>query len=150
MAAAQITNAPIALQPAPFVNITFTVSVPSDTVVGAPLRLAGNLLQTGNTFGDLNGGLNAVASRLPQLKAASDGRYLVTLTLPVGADLRYKYTLGDGFWNAEHTLADAFVVRQLIVPASDTIIQDQVQTWQAGPSAPILLRIVPQSCAAAT
>jgi hypothetical protein len=63
--------------------------------------------------------------------------------LPAGADIRYKYTLGDGFWNAEHTADGAFVVRQLIVPAAPNPlqVQDAIQTWQAGPSSPILFEV---------
>jgi hypothetical protein len=141
VAAEQTTNAPISIQSMPLVKVSFTVTVPKNTVIGAPIRLAGNLLQAGNTFGDLNGGLNSVASRLPVLQATSDGRYLATLSLPVGADFRYKYTLGDGFWNAEHSASQAFSVRQLIIPQDDVIIQDTVETWQAGPSSPILFEV---------
>ncbi len=41
------------MKPAQLVNIIFTVSVPDSTQKGVPLRLAGNLLQLGNTFSDL-------------------------------------------------------------------------------------------------
>ena len=68
-----------------------------------PIRLAGNLYQLGDTFGDLQGGLSTVATRMPVLAPLPDGRYSITLALPAGADIRYKYTLGDGFWNAEHS-----------------------------------------------
>jgi hypothetical protein len=70
-----------------------------------PLRLAGNLLQLGNTFSDLRGGLSLVADRMPVLSSLPDGRYSVSLFLPAGADIEYKYTLGDGFWNSEFTSA---------------------------------------------
>ena len=135
------TPAPITLKPAPTVQVTFTVSLPQDSVSGAPVRLAGNLLQLGNTFADLDGGISVVASRMPTLAPMPDGRQTLTLRLPVGADIRYKYTLGDGFWNAEHDLDGNFVLRRLIVPPSDTMIQDTVSTWQAGPSAPILFNV---------
>ena len=68
----------------------------------------------------------------------ADGRYSVTLGLPVGADIQYKYTLGDGFWNAERTLDSQWNVREFIVPPQDIIIQDNVPSWLAGNSAPIL------------
>lgn len=135
------TPAPVSLKPAAFVQVTFVVAVPHDTVVGAPVRLAGNLLQLGNSFADLDGGINVVVTRMPTLTPMQDGRQSITLRLPVGADIRYKYTLGDGFWNAEHDLNGAFVLRELIVPASDTVIQDTVNTWQAGPSAPIVFQV---------
>lgn len=146
VAAGLRTPAPIRLTPRPFVNVMFVVSVPQNTVKNAPLRLAGNLLQLGNTFGDLNGGLSTLAARLPTLSPLPDGRYTITLSLPAGADVRYKYTLGDGFWNAEHHLKGDFVVRQLIVPDTNTIVTDNVETWQAGNSAPILFEVtVPDS-----
>lgn len=142
-----VTNAPISLKPARQVQVTFITSVPADTVAGAPVRLAGNLLQLGNTFADLNSGISGVAGRMPTLTTTSDGRLGVTLKLPVGADVRYKYTLGDGFWNAEHASDESFVVRQLIVPPNDVTVQDKVLTWQAGQkSAPILFDVsVPEN-----
>jgi len=133
-------NTPVKLflKPAQLVNVTFNVTVPSNTLPGAPVRIAGNLFQLGNTFADLRGGLSAVADRMPVMTAMPDGKYSVTLRLPVGADVRYKYTLGDGFWNAEHKESSEFVVRQLTVPNEDTVVTDHVETWQAGNSSPIL------------
>jgi hypothetical protein len=140
--AGQTTPAPFSMKAASTVQVTFIVSLPADSVGGAPVRLAGNLVQLGNTFADLRGGVSTVATRMPTLSPMQDGRHSVTLRLPVGADIRYKYTLGDGFWNAEHASNDAFVVRQLIVPANDVIVQDTVATWQAGTkSAPILFDV---------
>lgn len=141
--AGKTTQVNLALDPAKMVSVTFTVSVPSSGFQNLPIRLAGNLLKLGDVFGDLQGGLNTVASRMPMLAPLPDGRYTTTLTLPVGADIRYKYTLGDGFWNAEHAADGSFVVRQMIVGSEpDPLqIQDTVQTWQAGPSSPILFEV---------
>ncbi len=136
-----ITPVPISLQPAQMVNVLFVVTLPKNTVTGAPVRMAGNLVQLGNTFADLRGGLSTIADRMPTLTPSPDGRYTLSLSLPAGADIRYKYTLGDGFWNAEHNSAGAFVVRQLIVPSQNTVVEDVVETWQAGPSAPILFDV---------
>jgi hypothetical protein len=137
------TPVTLSLIPAQMVNVIFTLSVPVNTIQNAPIRLAGNLYQLGNTFGDLQGGLSTVTTRMPMLSPLQDGRSTLSLMLPAGADIRYKYTLGDGFWNAEHSTDGAFVVRQLIVPASSTPVQvqDTVQTWQAGPSSPILFEV---------
>ncbi len=133
----------LSLTPANMVNVTFNVSVPSNTIPNAPVRLAGNLYQLGDTFSDLQGGLSTVATRMPALDPLPDGSYTITLPLPAGADIRYKYTLGDGFWNAEHDSDGAFVVRQLVVPAAPNPLQvkDTVQTWQAGASAPIQFEV---------
>ena len=139
----QRTPVTLSLTHAQMVNVIFTLSVPANTIRNAPIRLAGNLYQFGNTFGDLQGGLSTVATRMLMLSPLQDGRSTLSLMLPAGADIRYKYTLGDGFWNAEHSTEGAFVVRQLIVPASSTPVQveDTVQTWQAGPSSPILFEV---------
>jgi len=142
------TPVQFSLQPAPLVNVIFTVIVPQDTVPSAPLRFAGNLYQLGNTFSDLNGGLSTVATRMPVLTPLQDGRYMLSISLPAGADLRYKYTMGDGFWNAEHRTDGAFVVRQLVVPSGQgsVMVEDVIATWQAGPSAPILFEVtVPET-----
>jgi hypothetical protein len=137
------TPVTLSLIPAQMINVIFTLSVPANTIQNAPIRLAGNLYQLGNTFGDLLGGLSTVATRIPMLSPLQDGRSTLSLMLPAGADIRYKYTLGDGFWNAEHSSDGAFVLRQLIVPASSTPVQvqDTVQTWQAGSSSPILFEV---------
>jgi len=141
----QSTPVQIQMKPAQLVNIIFTVSVPDSTQKGVPLRLAGNLLQLGNTFSDLRGGLSNVADRMPVLTALPDGRYSVSLFLPVGAHIQYKYTLGDGFWNAEFTSAGTYATRDLIVPAQNMTVEDTVQSWQAGPNSPILFEVtVPQ------
>ncbi|HEX7620283.1 MAG TPA: carboxypeptidase regulatory-like domain-containing protein [Anaerolineales bacterium] len=139
----QRTPVMLSLVPAQMVNVIFTLSVPDNTIQNAPIRMAGNLYQLGNTFSDLQGGLSTVATRMPALSPQQDGRSTLSIMLPAGADIRYKYTLGDGFWNAEHDADGHFVVRQLIVPASRTPVdvQDTVQTWQAGPSSPILFEV---------
>ena len=137
-----VTNAPIKLTSASTVQVTFVVSLPKDTVPGVPVRLVGNLLQLGNTFSDLGGGISTLATRMPTLTPMADGRFSVSLQLPVGSDIEYKYTLGDGFWNAEHGSDNSFLVRQLIVPASDVTVQDTIATWQSGKdAAPILFDV---------
>ncbi len=135
------TNVEIRVKPAPIVDITFTISVPSNTVPGAPVRLAGNLLQLGNTFADLQGGANTNAERMPVLAFTPDGHYTTTISLPVGAHIQYKYTLGDGLWNAEHKSTGEFVLHEFVVPAQATTFTDTVATWQVGPSAPILFEV---------
>jgi hypothetical protein len=142
----QSTPVNVGLKPAQLVNIIFTVSVPAGTQPGMPLRIAGNLLQLGNTFSDLRGGLSTVADRMPVLTPLPDGRYSVSLFLPAGADIEYKYTLGDGFWNSEFTATGQYMTRHLIVPAQNMTVADVVQSWQAGPNAPILFEVtVPQN-----
>jgi len=137
----QSTPVNVGLKPAQLVNIIFSVSAPAGTQPGVPLRIAGNLLQLGNTFSDLRGGLSTVADRMPVLTPQADGRYSVSLFLPAGADVQYKYTLGDGFWNSEFTASGQYVTRHLIVPAQNMTVSDTVESWRAGPNGPILFQV---------
>jgi len=123
------TPTPLKLEAATFVNIVFVVTVPKGTLPVVPLRMAGNLLQFGNTFANLAGGMSTLAVRMPALSRLPDGRYSITAALPVGADLRYKFTLGDGFWNAEHNADGSIRLRQLIVPQDTILVEDTVDTW---------------------
>lgn len=141
VADSQSTPVQIRLKPMPLVNVIFVVSAPQTTQPGAPIRLAGNLLQLGNTFSDLRGGLSTVADRMPVLQQQGDGRYSVSLFLPAGADVQYKYTLGDGFWNAEFTSDGKYVTRRILVPNQTVTIEDTIQSWQTGPNAPILFEV---------
>jgi hypothetical protein len=60
------------------------------------VRLAGNALQLGNTFASSQ---PVVADRMVTLVRQADGRWAVTVPYE-GMDVHYRYTLGDGFWNA--------------------------------------------------
>jgi hypothetical protein len=135
------TPVSVSAKPAALVPVTFTVHVPNNTQIGAPLRLAGNLIQLGNTFSDMKGGMSVIPERMPILARSAEGTYTYTVNLPVGADIRYKYTLGDGLWNAEHKSNGEFNVRQIIVPPTATAIEEVVSSWQAGPSAPISFEV---------
>lgn len=132
VAAESTTPTPLSLQPAPLVNVIFVVSLPENTPPAVPVRLAGSLSQLGNTFSTLGGGASGLATRMPVLEPLPDGRYSITLNLPAGAYVRYKYTLGDGFWNAEHNETGDFVLREAVVPEETAVIEDQVETWQTG------------------
>jgi hypothetical protein len=137
----QSTPVQVSMKPAQRVNVIFTVAVPQGTQPGVPLRIAGNLLQLGNSFSDLRGGLSTVADRMPVLSSGPDGRYTVSLSLPAGAHIEYKYTLGDGFWNSEFNSTGQYMTRHLIVPSQDSTVEDVVQSWQTGPNAPILFEV---------
>lgn len=131
------TPAEIFLSPTRLVDITFISTVPTVNVQGLPVRIIGNLYQLGNLFTDLGAGASTIASRAPALTMLTDGRYSITLRLPVGFDLHYKYSLGDGFWNSEQASSGGFLVRQIIIPDENTVIQDTVATWQGSDSAPV-------------
>ena len=133
------THAEITLQPSDLITVTFQVNLPDDTPPDAPVRLAGNIYQLGNSFTDLSGGISALVSRMPTLNKQQDGPYSLTLQLPSGIDFRYKYTLGDGLWNAERTDSGEFALRQIIVPEHDIQIQDTVDSWSFGVQGEIII-----------
>lgn len=135
------TPVEVRVRPTVLVPVTFTVHVPKNTQIGAPLRIAGNLLQLGNTFADLRGGLSLITDRMPTLNYVSEGVYSNTIYLPAGADVQYKYTLGDGFWNAERDSNGGVVLRQIIVPANGAVIEERVAKWESGRSAPISFEV---------
>ncbi|MBI3361010.1 MAG: hypothetical protein HY023_07855, partial [Chloroflexi bacterium] len=116
------------------VNVTFVVSIPADTDPSAPVRLAGSALQLGDTFGTAE---PIPADRLVTLLRQADGRWTTTVKLYEAMDVRYRYTLGDGFWNAELNPDSSRPLRQLIVPASDLTAYDNVATWRTAALAPV-------------
>ncbi len=141
IAADSTTPATFKMEPASYVNVVFLVEVPADTLPGVPIRIAGNLTQLGNTFADLTGGISTLASRMPILSPTKDGKYTTTLTLPSGTFIEYKYTLGDGFWNAEHDPHNAFYIRQVLIPDTNIIIEDEIYSWGKSGYGPILFDI---------
>jgi hypothetical protein len=135
------TTADITLTPSPLVNVTFNMYSPELKSYPYPVRLAGNLFQFGNTFSDLAGGVSTIASRMPSLKNLGNGNFSYETTLPVGTYLKYKYTLGDGFWNSEQTINGKFSIREIIIPGKDIILQDHVYAWRSGNSAPVIFQV---------
>jgi hypothetical protein len=132
----EIRIAPVMLAP-----VIFTVHVPQNTQPGAPVRIAGNLSQLGNTFTELRGGLSVIADHMPVMNYTASGIYTYTMNLPVGTHIEYKYTLGDGFWNAERESNGAFETREIIVPPNGISLEDQVIKWESGSSAPISFEV---------
>lgn len=131
------------------VSITFVVNLPVMDYSVSRLRLIGSLAQLGNTFQDLDGGFSVLPANAPVLGRLSDQQYAVTITLPAGTYIEYKYSLGDGFWNAEHDAAGSFYLHKLVVPSKDTIITDKVDNWGKGTNAPVTFTVqVPASTAA--
>lgn len=141
------TPATIQLQPSEYTNVQFVVHIPPETLPGIPIRMAGNLTQLGNTFADLNGGVNTIPSRMPVLNPHPDGTYTLELSLPVGAYIEYKYTFGDGFWNAEHKFNGEFKLRNMIISKEQTKVEDVIESWGENPSAaPVLFEVdVPEN-----
>ncbi len=135
------TPAEFSLTPAQPVTVSFEVTVPADTPLGGPLRLAGNLRALGNMFSPLDGGVRLSAARMPTLTLVDATHYILILQLYAGTDLRYAYTLGDGLWNAERSADGDFFVRQLVVPDHDLIVEDTVATWHSSELSPVTLSV---------
>jgi hypothetical protein len=129
------------VEPNKLVNVTFIVTQPDASLKGVPIRLVGNIYPLGNTFADLRGGISAIASRAPLLAFLPDGRYSITIKLPAGFDLRYKYSLGDGFWNTERSENGDYRLRQLIVPDRDTTVDEAVVSWRTPGLAPLTFTV---------
>ncbi len=132
VAAESTTPAEVRLAPATLVKVVFVVRAPKETPPLVPIRMTGTLQQLGNSYADLEGGMSVVPGRMPVLQALPDGRYTLTISLPAGMQVRYKYTLGNGYWNAEHSADGANRLRSLIVPDHTVLIEDNIDTWYAG------------------
>jgi hypothetical protein len=143
VASGAATTVFLEMEPSVYKDVTFVISVPENTIQGATIRFAGNLFDLGNAFTTLDGGLSGLTARMPKLNPVGDGRYSITLHLPTGIDIRYKYTLGNGFWNAEHDENFGFRIRQLVLPENDEpmLIEEEVATWQTDYSNPIFFDV---------
>ena len=139
------TPVDIPLQPRATTQITFIVTPPNDHDPEIPIRLIGNTTLLGNTFSVRPGGGTSIeAVTAPLLVHQADGTYTLTLQLPVGMDLHYKYSIGDGFWNAERHTDGQSITRQLIIPEKDTTITEAIADWRAGDHEPIRIEVQPQ------
>ena len=139
------TQADLELQARPVVRVQFNVNPPGDAQ-GAPVYLAGNLTQLGNTFSELAGSMSLYPKKMPALMHNEDGTYAIDLQLYAGIDLRYKFTLGDGFWNAERTPSGEPLTRQLIVPNHDVSLDLKIESWRATDVDPVTFNLeIPSS-----
>ncbi|HET7011882.1 MAG TPA: hypothetical protein VFI11_13980 [Anaerolineales bacterium] len=132
LAAESATPATLTMTRADPIQVSFEVTVPPDTPENAVVRVIGNVRTLGNLFTDLPGGQSVDVTVAVPLIMVDPTHYLALTTLYAGTDLRYKYTLGDGFWNAERTSEGAFLTRQVVLPTRDVLsLGDVVSTWHA-------------------
>jgi hypothetical protein len=133
VAAESETPAALGMTAAVPIVVTFQATVPPDTPGSAPVRVAGNVLALGNTFAGLAGGPSGSVGLMPQLVMVDPTHYLGVVQLYSGTGLRYRYTLGDGTWNAERDASGGGLTRQVVLPQADLTVADVVSTWH-GPS----------------
>ncbi len=98
----QDTPANLLLSAAPHVTISFHLYVPkSETPAGAKSGWWAICIRwaTPSNRARRRPWWNPRAR--PLMTPLNDGTYIASLSLPVGAYVRYKFTIGDGFWNAE-------------------------------------------------
>jgi len=123
-----LTPAEMNLRPANPLQITFEVTLPENTPQDLPIRLAGNLSQFGQTFYRLNADTTTSAAGMPGLIRVDETHAIILADLYEGTDLHYKYTLGDGLWNAERDTNGYFKLRQAILTPG-LILRDTVESW---------------------
>jgi hypothetical protein len=137
-----MTPAVISMEPLKTIDVTFNVSVPVSTPEIAGVYLLGDTFQLGNMFNDLSGGVSISTAHAPLMTKIAPNRYSIKVNLPVGAPIKYKYSLGDGFWNAEHDATGGYVVHELRIVDDQETVEDTVYSWQMGKTAPISFDIV--------
>ncbi len=132
------TVANFSMKRVPSVMMVFFVDVPSNTPQKAQVRIAGNIIQLGNTFKDLPSGVSGNIHQMPVMKKVGENRFITAINLPIGAYIEYKYTLGNGYWNAERDEKGNLLVRSILVPSKGQIIHDEVFSWQDIQSTPYI------------
>jgi hypothetical protein len=142
VAADSATPAVLSLDPALPVRVSFEVTVPPDTPPGAEVRVIGDVHGLGNTFADLPGGQNVdILTSLPLIMVDAT-HYLALTTLYAGTDLHYKYTLGDGYWNAERSAQGEPLTRRVSIPAQESLtLSDVVSTWHGTSGGSLVFRM---------
>jgi hypothetical protein len=113
----------------PVVKVTFVATPPAGQTTSGTLRFISNLYSQGNTLNENSGGVSVLASQAPAMALQSNGTYTLTLEIPEGFDLQYKYSLGDGFLNAERYQDGSYRIRQLLVPGHDLKVKNSIETW---------------------
>ncbi|HPD63666.1 MAG TPA: hypothetical protein PLP77_09745, partial [Anaerolineaceae bacterium] len=135
-----LTPVQLALRARTKTKVTFEVVLPFGMDKSLPLRFVSNLQPLGNAYAELAAGSAGSAVNYPQMKRVGINRYSMTLDLPVGFYLRYKYSFGDGFWNAELDKESKFRVRDLLV-TENLIIKDRVFSFSAKGTQPVHLLV---------
>lgn len=127
---AEGANTPVEvyLNKRPTTTVRFEVRIPRAQANDMPLRFVSNLSTLGNAYAELSSGSAGSAVNYPKVTKISSTQYRIDLELPVGLHLQYKYSFGDGFWNAEQLETGGFAIRDLIIQ-EDQLIRDVVESF---------------------
>ena len=121
--------------PNPEITLTFVMTPPKE-VYGAPVRIAGNSSQFGQTISDFASGNGVQAVNMPEMTVNSEDQFVYLVKAYAGNVLRYSYTLGDSRIGLEHNEKGLRTIRQFIIPDQDAIINDSVITWRSSAGSP--------------
>lgn len=126
----------------PLEKVKFQFQVkPSNETVGVPIRLAGNFVGLGAQYEANFSKSGSIASLMPLLNQVESENYTLDLELYAGSAFRYRYTIGNGYFNAERSETKGLVTRQFIVPKNAATIKDHILTWRADDLSPITVNV---------
>jgi len=136
----QTTKIDVSLQPLKKVTVQFKVN-PSSETVGVPIRLAGNFAGLGAYYGSGFSTTGSIASLMPLLNQMDSDIYTIDLELYAGSAFRYRYTLGDGYINAERSDERVLVTRRFVVPGQSAKVEETIHTWGADDRLPFTIQV---------
>ena len=136
----QTTKIDVSLQPLKKVTVHFKVT-PSSETIGVPIRLAGNFVGLGAYYSSDFSTTGSIASLMPLLNQVASDVYTIDLELYAGSAFKYRYTLGDGYVNAERSDERMLVTRQFIVPGQSANIEESIHTWGADQRLPFTIQV---------
>jgi uncharacterized protein (TIGR03437 family) len=126
----------VALAAATMFDVTFTITVPSDTPAGAVPRLFGDAYRLGMV--ELQGINEPDTTRYIEMKPLGGGRWSHTASLGNGMCVNYLYTLGFRIMNYENDNQARLVTRALCVNGP-TAVSDTINAWKSSIQVPVTL-----------
>jgi hypothetical protein len=131
----------IAMRAAAPVDVTFDVTLPSDTPADAVIRIAGNVWQLGASRIHQNLPRLVQDISLPPLDRVSATRARGTFSLHEGTYASYYFTLSGTYPGHEYDLNGRFAYHEAIITPSQRTISDQVLSWRPQDQKIVELRI---------
>jgi uncharacterized protein (TIGR03437 family) len=126
----------LALAAATMFDVTFTITVPSNTPAGAVPRLFGDTYRLGMV--ELQGINEPDTTRYIGMRPLGGGRWSHTASLGNGMCVNYLYTLGFRIMNYENDNQARLVTRALCVNGP-TAVSDTINAWKSSLQVPVTL-----------